>query len=212
MGTPWRAQGVRTSIVHRYGTVERSVEPCQVRSCPNRVPTETCFGTTGRQGARRIARLSRIDARLMYAPPGHATASPRAFWGPVGTQRTPADRRGHRRTPFNRSLPGLGPTGPWMARRDAVGSRMGPYINRALIRDSRAIRRAPSGPVVPNQGSDGNPSEPDNYGPTSDNYGPTGPDGFHPTEVDLLHRVIQLAQGRRGLLHIGGGIQENSTV
>ena len=38
---------------------------------------------------------------------------------------------------------------------------MGPYINRASIRDSRAIRRAPSGPVVPKQGSDGNPSEPD---------------------------------------------------
>ena len=27
VGTPWRAQGVRTSIVHRYGTVERPVEP-----------------------------------------------------------------------------------------------------------------------------------------------------------------------------------------
>ena len=26
MGTPWRAQGVRTSIVHQYGTVERPVE------------------------------------------------------------------------------------------------------------------------------------------------------------------------------------------
>ena len=35
MGTPWRAQGVRTSIVHRYGTVERSVEPCRVPSCQN---------------------------------------------------------------------------------------------------------------------------------------------------------------------------------
>ena len=33
MGTPWRAQGVRTSIVHRYGTVERPVEPRQVPSC-----------------------------------------------------------------------------------------------------------------------------------------------------------------------------------
>ena len=38
---------------------------------------------------------------------------------------------------------------------------MGPYIDRAPTRDSRAIRRAPWGPVVPNQGSDGNPSEPD---------------------------------------------------
>ena len=41
MGTPWRAQGVRTSVVHRYGTVERSVEPRRVPSCQNRVPTET---------------------------------------------------------------------------------------------------------------------------------------------------------------------------
>ena len=36
------------------------------------------------------------------------------------------------------------PTGPRRARGDAVGSRMAPYINRAPIRDSRAIRRAPS--------------------------------------------------------------------
>ena len=28
---------------------------------------------------------------------------------------------------------------------DAVGSRMGPYINRAPIRESRATRRAPAG-------------------------------------------------------------------
>ena len=53
------------------------------------------------------------------------------------------------------------PTGPQRARGDAGGSRMGPHINRAPMRDSRAIRRASSGPVVPNQGSDGNPSEPD---------------------------------------------------
>ena len=53
------------------------------------------------------------------------------------------------------------PTGPRRARGDAVRSRMGPYINCAPIRDSRAIRRALSGPVVPNQGSNGNPSEPD---------------------------------------------------
>ena len=41
MGTPWRAQGVRTSIVHRYGTVELPVESCWVPSCQNSVPTET---------------------------------------------------------------------------------------------------------------------------------------------------------------------------
>ena len=35
--------------------------------------------------------------------------------------------------------------GPQMARGDAVGSRMSPYINRAPLRDSRATRRAPAG-------------------------------------------------------------------
>ena len=64
------------------------------------------------------------------------------------------------------------PTGPQRARGDAVGSRMGPYINRAPIRDSRAICRAPSGPVVPKQGSDGNLSEPDMA-----RRDPTSPDG-----------------------------------
>ena len=54
---------------------------------------------------------------------------------------------------------------------DAVGSRMGPYILCTLW-DSRAIRRAPSGPVVPKQGSDGNPSEPD-----MTRQALTGPDG-----------------------------------
>ena len=49
---------------------------------------------------------------------------------------------------------------------------MGPYINRVQIRDNRAIRRAPSGTVVPNEGSDGNPSEPD-----MTRQAPTGPDG-----------------------------------
>ena len=58
------------------------------------------------------------------------------------------------------------------ARGDAGGSRVGPHINRAPMRDSRAIPRAPSGPVVPNQGSDGNPSEPD-----MTRQAPTGPDG-----------------------------------
>ena len=37
------------------------------------------------------------------------------------------------------------PMGPRRARGDAGGSRMGPYINRAPIRDSRATRRAPAG-------------------------------------------------------------------
>ena len=54
---------------------------------------------------------------------------------------------------------------------DAGRSRMGPYMSRAPIRDSRAIRRALSGPVVPNQGSDGNPSEAD-----MTRQAPTSPD------------------------------------
>ena len=37
------------------------------------------------------------------------------------------------------------PTGPPRARGDAVVSHMGPYINRAPIRDSRATHRAPAG-------------------------------------------------------------------
>ena len=68
-----------------------------------------------------------------------------------------------------------GPSDPVGARRacgDAVGSRMGPYINRASIRDSRATCRALSGPIVPNQGSDGNPSE-----PNMARRDPTSPDG-----------------------------------
>ena len=64
------------------------------------------------------------------------------------------------------------PTGPRRARGVAGGSSMGPYMSRAPIRDSRAIRRALLGSVVPNQGSDGNPSEPDMA-----RWDPTSPDG-----------------------------------
>ena len=62
--------------------------------------------------------------------------------------------------------------GPPGARGDAMGSRMGPYINCAPKQNSRAIRRARSGPAMPNQGSDGNPSEPDMA-----RRDPTSPDG-----------------------------------
>ena len=89
MGTPWRAQGVRTSIAHRYGTVERSVEPRRVPSGQNRVPTETCRNPIWPDGTRRIARLSRLEVRLMYGPIRDPTASPRALRGPVGTRRAP---------------------------------------------------------------------------------------------------------------------------
>ena len=47
-------------------------------------PSEPCFAPTGPYGARQIARLFRIDAQLMFGPPGHAAASPRALRGPVG--------------------------------------------------------------------------------------------------------------------------------
>ena len=44
---------------------------------------------------------------------------------------------------------GLGwvPLGPVRARQGPVWSRMGPHISRTSIRDSRAIRQGPSGPV-----------------------------------------------------------------
>ena len=68
LGTPEGPVWVRTSIVHQYGTVERSVEPHWVLSFQNRVPTETCRNPTWPDGTRRIARLSRLDVRLMYGP------------------------------------------------------------------------------------------------------------------------------------------------
>ena len=41
MGTPWRAQGVRTSIVHRYGTVERALSgPVVPKQCSDGNPSE----------------------------------------------------------------------------------------------------------------------------------------------------------------------------
>ena len=46
---------------------------------------------------------------------------------------------------------GLGwvPFGPKSARRGTVWFRMGPYISRTPIRDSRVIRQGSSGPVGP---------------------------------------------------------------
>ena len=78
------------------------------------------------------------------------------------------------------------PTEPLRARGDAVACPGGPYINRAPIRTSRAIRRAPSGPVVPKQCSDGNPSE--------RCLGPTGPD--EPRRITRLSRIgVRLIYG-----------------
>ena len=104
----------KKSVYQSYTDTGQSSDPpglvgsLQAMSGSDGFPSEPCFGTTGPEVARRIARLSRIDARLMYGPPGHATASPRALRGPVGTQRTPGGPQRHRRTPFNRRLPGLG--------------------------------------------------------------------------------------------------------
>ena len=82
VGTPEGPVWVRTSIVHRYGTVERSVEPRGVPSCQNRVPTETRrtrYGLTEPDEPRRIIRLSRIGVRLII----------RTHTGPYGTLRDP---------------------------------------------------------------------------------------------------------------------------
>ena len=78
MGPPWRAQGVRTSIVHRYGTVERSVEPCRVPSCQNRVPTETHRNPIWPDGTRRAL----TDHSTV---PYQCTTDIRTDTGPYGT-------------------------------------------------------------------------------------------------------------------------------
>ena len=63
----------------------------------------------------------------------------------------------------------LGPDGA------AVGALGGPYLDRTPIRDSRATRQALTGPVVPNRGSHGNPTEPDSADMAQGD--PTSPDG-----------------------------------
>ena len=71
----------------------------------DRFPSEPCFDTTGPDKARWVARLSHIDAHLMYGTirdPPHGTCGGSS--GPDG----PTVRQGHCQTPFNRSLPGLG--------------------------------------------------------------------------------------------------------
>ena len=55
VGTPEGPVWVRTSIVHRYGTVERSVEPCRVPSCQIRVLTETRRNPIWPERTRRIS-------------------------------------------------------------------------------------------------------------------------------------------------------------
>ena len=63
-----------------------------------------------------------------------------------------------------------------MARGAAVGALEGPYLSRTRIRDSLMIRRALTGPVMPNRGSDRNPT-----GPLLQ---PTRPDGTQGALMD----------------------------
>ena len=113
VGSRWVLSGSRMvpyrSVYQSYTDTGQSSDPpglvgsLQAISASDGFPSEPCFGTMGPVGARRIARLSRIGARLMYGPPGHATAPPRALdLGLVGTRWTTGG------TPFNRGLPGLG--------------------------------------------------------------------------------------------------------
>ena len=82
MEAPWRAQGVRTSIVHQYGTVERSVEPRRVPSCQNRVPTETRRNPIWPDGTRRAL----TDHSTV---PYQCTTDIRTHMGPYGTLTCP---------------------------------------------------------------------------------------------------------------------------
>ena len=82
METPWRAQGVRTSILHRYGTVERPVDPCRVLSCQNRVPTETRWNPTWSE----VTRQALTDHSTV---PYQCTIDIRTHTGPYGTLKNP---------------------------------------------------------------------------------------------------------------------------
>ena len=68
-------------------------------------------GSTGRS---TVPYRSTIDVRTHTGLYGVPTGPP----GPVGTDGPPADHRRHRRTPFNRRLPGLG--GPQILLASAV--------------------------------------------------------------------------------------------
>ena len=98
VGSRWVLSGSRMvpyrSVYQSYTDMGQSSDPpelvgsLQAMSGSDGFPSEPCFGTTGPVGVRRIARLFRIGALSMYGPPGHATASPRALWGAIGTQWT----------------------------------------------------------------------------------------------------------------------------
>ena len=79
----------------------------------------------------------------------HRSPKPRSSYE-TGSDGAPSRPPGPRRVP----------TGPQRARGATVGALGGPYLSRAPIRDSRVIRQTLTGPVVPNRGSDGTPTEP----------------------------------------------------
>ena len=111
MGTPWCAQGVRASIVHRYETVERSVKPRRVPSCQNRVPTETRRNPIWPDGTRRAP----TDHSTV---PYRCTIDVRTAWARHGVPTGPPEpRRDPRRTPGGTVGPRLiGASPVWAAR------------------------------------------------------------------------------------------------
>ena len=89
VGPPQGPAWVRMSIVHRYGTVERSVEPRQVPSCQNRVPTETRRNPIWPDRTRPAPRdHSTVPYRCTIDIRTH-TGPYRILTCPSGTQRDP---------------------------------------------------------------------------------------------------------------------------
>ena len=80
------------SVYQSYTDMGQSSDPSglvgsrRAMSGSDGFPSEPCFGTTGPDGARRIARLSCIGVRLMFGPIRDPPASPRALRSPVETQ------------------------------------------------------------------------------------------------------------------------------
>ena len=73
---------VRTSIVHRYGTPERPVEPRRVTSCQKKIPTETCRNPIWPDRPRRAL----TDHSTV---PYQCTIDIRTHTGPYGTLKNP---------------------------------------------------------------------------------------------------------------------------
>ena len=88
---------------------------------------------------RRVARLSRIGARLMFGPPGHATASPRALPGPVGPRRAPGGTVGPR-------LIGASPV--WAARNSYWRQPVLLYQSWPIVLDSQDAPVASNGALA----------------------------------------------------------------